>query len=392
MKRKVISVLLAIFLLLVTFMQVIYASSYSDQKNALQNKINEAKDEKDEVTSEKKSTMSEIESLDNTIAQYEKEINELEESISKLQKDIKSKTKEIEELQSEFEEKQELLEHRLVAIYEEGQVTFLDAILSSESIWDYFSIEARMKEMAEADNKQLDELEAQRKAVEKAKNELQEKKDKLDDSKKTVESKQTQVKVTKASKQAKIATLTDKEKALQKEIDAYNNDIADIDRKIREQAQNAAGVYSGSFSGTLGWPLSSSSPYYNVITSKFGYRTSPTAGASSNHRGVDIGVIIGTPVYASADGYVLSVMQTNARGKFVLIKHADDLYTRYQHLSRYVVSAGQYVKRGQLIAYSGNTGVGSGPHLHFEVLTTPYYMSEINPLTCGLVSLPNLIY
>ena len=118
----------------------------------------------------------------------------------------------------------------------------------------------------------------------------------------------------------------------------------------------------------------------SAITSYFGNRESPVPGASTNHRGIDIGVSTGTPVYSSADGYVLDVQYTGVRGLFVLIKHGNNLYTRYQHLSSSNVSAGQYVKRGQQIARSGNSGIGSGPHLHFEVLTRPYYGYEVNPL------------
>ncbi len=392
MKRKIISVILAVILILATYVPIIEATNYQTQKDNIEDKLDEAKDKKDEITTEKKDTMQEIEDLDDSIIKYESELDTLEVKIKELQSDIKTKENEIKKLEEDYAKKQKLLEDRLVAIYEEGQITFLDVIVSSESIWDYLSMGTRMQELTEADNKQMDEVESKRKEVEKARNQLKENKTKLDNSKKSAEAKQKQLKVVKATKQTKVANLSETEKKIQKQIDAYNAEIKEIDRKIREQAKKASGIYSGSFSGRLGWPLSNTSANYNRITSGFGRRTAPTAGASSNHRGIDVGVGIGTPVFASADGYVISVQRTGARGLFVLIKHADDLYTRYQHLSSANVSTGQYVKRGDLIAKSGNTGVGSGPHLHFEVLTTPYYMSEINPLTCGLVDLPSLRY
>lgn len=389
MKRKVISVILAILLCMITFMPIMQADYQSDKKN-IQNKIDEANDQKEQVKNEKKTTLEEISDLEDSIAQYETELANLQESIKKLESEITTKNAEIKELQEDYEKKKQLLEDRLVAIYEEGQITFLDVILSSESIFDYISMGARLREMTEADNKQMDEVENQRMSVEKAKNELESKKVEQDNAKKSVESKQTQLRVAKVSKESKVTKLTEDEKKIQKQIEDYNKELKDIDAKIRAQAQQASGVYTGSFKGTLGWPLSSSSHNYNVITSGFGYRNISVAGATSNHRGIDIGVRTGTPVYASADGYVVSVMHTSARGIFVLIKHADNLYTRYQHLSSSTVSVGQHVKRGNIIAYSGSTGVGSGPHLHFEVLTTPYYMTELNPLTCGLVSVPQL--
>ena len=392
MKRKIISILLIMILVMITFIPTVKATLESDKKE-IQDKVNEANNQKNQVSNEKKTTLGEISDLEDSITKYENELTTLKANISKLEKQIKTKTEEMEKLQKEYDRKRQLLEDRLVAIYEEGEISFLDVLLSSENIWDYISMNSRIQEMTEATNKQMDELEGQRQTVEKAKNELQESKTKLDNDKKSVEAKQKQLAVVKQSKQAKVDNLSAKEKEIQKNLDAYYKEIREIDEKIRAAANQASGIYNGSFSGRLGWPLSSNSYGYNIITSGFGSRDIPVAGATSDHRGIDIGVGMKTPVYASADGYVISVERTSARGIYVLIKHANDLYTRYQHLNNSVVSEGQYVTRAQLIAYSGNTGIGSGPHLHFEVLRTHYYMTEISPLYCGLLDKPsNLIY
>ena len=119
----------------------------------------------------------------------------------------------------------------------------------------------------------------------------------------------------------------------------------------------------------LSWPVPTSSAAIGKITSAFGPRTAPTAGASTNHRGIDIGVPIGTPVYSAADGVVVLVSSSNARGNYVLIYHEGlGLSTLYQHLKSATVKAGDTVKYGSQVAISGNTGVGSGPHLHFGVM------------------------
>ena len=132
--------------------------------------------------------------------------------------------------------------------------------------------------------------------------------------------------------------------------------------------------------GTLSWPLSKSSPGYKTITSYYGNRQVPIAGATSNHRAIDIGVPTGTPVLSAGNGIVISTGYNSARGYFVIIKHADNLYTLYQHLSKILVSRGQAVSTGKTIAKSGSSGIGTGPHLHFEVRKSQYYGSEVNPL------------
>lgn len=382
MKRKIISILL-VFLLLLSALTSCIAVTQSDV-NKVKDQLNEATKQQKAVKAEKDTILNEISDLEDSISEYESELANLNDKIKTLEAEIENKGEEIEDLKEEFEEMQQLLTDRLVAIYEEGQVTFLDVLLSAESVWDYISMPTRIQELTEADNNQMEKVEAQRQEVEKAQKELEEQNTELTNTKKSVESKQAQLKVLKVEKETKAATLTEEQKKLQSEIDNYNKEIKKMEAEIAAAAEKASqgsgGQYQGSFSGTLGWPLSSSSPNYNYITSYYGNRDIPVAGATSDHRAIDIGVYSGTPVYSAGDGYVVVSSYNGARGYYVMIKHADNLYTLYQHLSSYVVKQGQTVKRGQLIAYSGNTGIGSGPHLHLEVRTSPYYGSEVNPL------------
>ena len=110
------------------------------------------------------------------------------------------------------------------------------------------------------------------------------------------------------------------------------------------------------------WPLTSSS-----MTSGFGIRRHPIFGDLRLHSGVDLAAAMGTPVYASAPGYVSSANWAGGYGLLVAIEHAGGMQTRYGHLSRAAVSDGQYVTAGTVIGYVGSTGNSTGPHLHYEV-------------------------
>lgn len=103
------------------------------------------------------------------------------------------------------------------------------------------------------------------------------------------------------------------------------------------------------------------------ITSEFGPRRAPVAGASRDHKGRDYGAPVGTPIYASASGTVEIVSTHAIRGNYVVINHGNGLKTYYQHNSKNLVKVGQKVQVGQEIAKVGRTGRVSGPHLHFEV-------------------------
>lgn len=378
MKKKIIAILLIFVLLQVTFVYT-FATTQSDLNNA-KNNLNTATKNKKAVTAEKATILNEIDDLEDEIASYQAEITELNSKITKMEKNIKEKNTEIEALQKEYDAKKKLLEDRLVAIYEQGRITFLDVMLASENIWDYISMSSKVQQLTDADNEQMDKVEAQKNEVEKAKRELEKQKKELAEDKKSVQDKQTKVKIAKDSKETKVASLTAEQKKLQTQINNYNKEIQKLEEELAKAAGNYSGSYTGKFAGTLSWPLSKSSPGYNWITSYYGGRIAPVAGATSDHRAIDIGVATGTPVLSAGNGIVISTGYNSARGYFIIIKHADDLYTLYQHLSKILVSKGQTVSTGTKIAKSGSTGIGSGPHLHFEVRKSQYYGSEVNPL------------
>lgn len=141
------------------------------------------------------------------------------------------------------------------------------------------------------------------------------------------------------------------------------------------------------------WPIGSDTYYPNepiptAVTSYFGTRTSPTAGASTNHKGIDIAPTIseyktnGTrdvPIIATRDGVVYSItLNSKTAGNKIMLQHDNGMYSAYLHLDRVIVSNGQSVKQGEVIGYMGNTGVSTGRHLHFEILTDEN--TRVNPL------------
>ena len=104
-----------------------------------------------------------------------------------------------------------------------------------------------------------------------------------------------------------------------------------------------------------------------TISSEYGPRNSPTAGASSNHKGVDISVPEGTNVYACEDGKVTIATNSKSAGNYIAIDHGNGYVSKYMHNSQLKVKVGDKVKRGDVIALSGNTGISTGAHLHFQI-------------------------
>ena len=126
-----------------------------------------------------------------------------------------------------------------------------------------------------------------------------------------------------------------------------------------ENNSNASGAYNG----TLIWPVDST-----YITSRYGERSAPTAGASTNHKALDIGARSGDPIYAAADGQVANATYNDGLGYYVSIEHDGETATRYSHMTNFIVQPGEYVKQGQIIGYVGESGIATGSHLDYAVI------------------------
>lgn len=120
---------------------------------------------------------------------------------------------------------------------------------------------------------------------------------------------------------------------------------------------------SGAYNGTFIWPVDST-----YITSRYGKRSAPTAGASTNHKAIDIGAKSGDPIYAAADGQVAYATYNNGLGYYVSIEHDGETATRYSHMTNFIVQPGEHVKQGQIIGYVGESGIATGSHLDYAVI------------------------
>lgn len=135
------------------------------------------------------------------------------------------------------------------------------------------------------------------------------------------------------------------------------------------------GAWAGS---TFTWPC----PGYTLITSDYGYRDQPTAGASTNHKGIDIGAPGGSNIVAISEGTVVAYGYNSSMGNYVKLQHANGVQSIYMHMSRIAnLSIGQEVSGGSTIGYVGSTGISTGAHLHLSVMLNGSYVSPWNYLS-----------
>lgn len=399
---KIIGIFIVAVILLNSNVMVI-ASTQSEindlknQKNENDNEKEEIQKEKEKVSELKNETVKQVEELSDKIYSYQSQINELDEKINDLNSKISETQNKLDEAQKNYESQEKLLEARLVASYEAGDTSYLDFILSSESITDLISNYYLVTELATYDAELLEKIEKQKQDIENAKKTLEDSKKELDTSKISKQSVATQLQNSKNEKNKYIANLSDEEKKLQAQIDeiskandSINQTIKkkkdEINRQIEEdkrQQQQNNNSGGGNNSGGSSSSGTSSSGFIKPVNS---YITTGLYYSSGQYHGaVDYGAsgVNGMPVYAVADGIVVTTQAlTTSYGNYIIIAHYNGLYTLYAHgqAGSICVRDGQKVKKGQQIMKVGSTGNSSGPHLHFEVRTSPgYYSNRVDP-------------
>ncbi len=358
--KKIVLTLTTIFTVLMLMVSIplyTFAVSKSD-KDALQDKINNAKSELKNIQNSQRDAKSELENLTIQVMDAENELDSLKAELSELESSIETKESEITEKQAEIKRKEKLLQERIVALYEAGDSTYLDVLLGSDSLLDFLSKYEIVQQIVDADTALITDLDNDKKSLENEKAELETSKAKVKELKDQQEIKSNELKILKKNKQSEVDKLSDEEKSKQSEIDKYNTAMEEVNRQLSEigkDAQERLDRDGVKFDGSFIWPCNN-----KYVTSRMKWRWGRW------HKGIDIGARYEN-VYASASGYAYNATNPGGYGTYIMIFHGDGYATLYGHLNSSHIRNGQYVSQGQVIATSGNSGGSTGAHLHFEI-------------------------
>lgn len=396
MKFTMIRRITALVLILVLAAGIsIQASSASTEKvtedDASTKSLQEAQDEKAQLEKALKEAQSTIEDLKDSKGDIESKVTELNQQlidisarITDLENQLTAKSEDIQETKDELAGAKEReaqqyadMKVRIQFMYENGQTSYLEALLSSRNISEFLNSADYIAQIQSYDRQKLTEYQDTVESIVNLEAQLEQEYTDLEALKSTVESNKATVAAMMRQKESELADISGDIEDAQSDADYYAAEIqaqeeliAAIKRAEAEKA--AAGVEEHPYTGgAFRWPCPSSTR----VTSDYGTRVSPMSGASSNHKGIDIGASAGADIIAAADGTVTAASYSSAAGNYVMIDHGGGLYTVYMHASSLLVSPGQTVSAGDVIAKVGSTGISTGSHLHFGVSLNGSYVS-----------------
>lgn len=376
--------------------------SLKEQASTLESQDSALQDQLDALENQANSKLNEKAVLEQQISVLSAQITNTEALIAEYDAQIADKQVELEEAQAQEEEYYALFCERVRDMEEQGDMSYWSILFGSSSFTDLLDRIVFVSDVMEYDHQMVQSLEAARQAVADAKSALETSQAEQQAAKAALEEQEAELAADEAAVDAAIAEINSQSDLYADQLEELRAQAADLDAQIaqaqkayddevakekaeQEAAQKPSGGGSssggsssgGSSSGSgrisMVWPCGSTR-----ITSNFGYRDSPTAGASSYHQGIDIGASTGTGIYAAASGTVTEASYSSSRGYYVVISHGSGVSTVYMHCSELYVSAGDKVTQGETIAAVGSTGISTGPHLHFGVIEDGVYVNPRN--------------
>lgn len=382
-------------------------SEAQQEKKTLENDLQKAKELIDSLKGSKEDIQSEVEKLDKQLNEISGKVKELESQLSKKRQEIADTESALNKTKEQEKKQYRNMKKRIQFMYENGQTSYVEMLLSADSFTDFLNAVEYITQISQYDRKMLKEYQNMQVTIADTQKTLETDYASLQSLQAKVQEEKQAVAALESAKKGELNDvaddLTDAQsvaKAYEAEIQAQNEVIAQIQaaqkraaeqQAVQQQAQaaeenqgatDAAGENqntaqnttpsgNGQSTGSMMWPCPSS----KRVTSDYGPRTSPTNGASSNHKGIDIGAAYGADIVAADGGTVLVATYSSSGGNYVIIDHGGGLCTVYMHASSLTVSAGQTVSKGQVIAKVGSTGISTGNHLHFGVTLNGVYVS-----------------
>lgn len=370
-RKKMISLLLVLTLVSGMFVQT-YATEIDDTKKKAE-----------ELESKKKAAENEKTSLADQLKKLTGEMEKTKKKISAKEDEITNKEEELILAKADENEQYESMKKRIRYMYENGNTGFVEILCSSKSIGELLNNAEYISRISEYDRNMLVEFQKVVTNVENQEAELKKEYKELQTMQDDLITKQDSVNELIKNKQSEIQSLTSELGDTKNKLAQLEAAAAEAERKQKEAAAAAKKAQaaakkntssSGSSAGSAGASVVSGNGTFThpcpsgYISSGFGYRTQPIAGASTNHKGIDFAAATGTPIYAAAAGTVISAGYAGNAGNLLVISHGNGLLTYYMHCNAIYVSAGQKVSKGQNVAAVGTTGNSTGPHLHFQVM------------------------
>ena len=359
---------------------------YQGQINSLQSELDKLKQEQKELQSKLNSVSSKKEqakavkaSLDADLNNVLSQISTLSLQIDAMNESIKMTQEDIDVSKKNINEQILLLRKRIQTSYKAGYSNALSVVLGADSYYNSLVRTRVISEISERDQEIIKELNEEKEILEKKEEELKLEQDEL---KKATD----ELEESKGSLSKKIEAANANIEDISKLEAEYAADVAQSQKKAKEMESEISAVYaaianlstsenSEYVGGEMKWPL----PNYSTISSSYGWRFN----GNNFHTGIDItgGGCMGADIVAANTGTVVKAntvyTQGSGYGMFIIIDHGGGKSTLYGHCSQLLVSEGQTVSRGQVIAKVGSTGWSTGPHLHFEVRENG---NHVNPL------------
>ena len=330
--------------------------SIKRKKSRIQEKLNAVKRRKREV-------MRELKRIDARLAHTEAQLREVGDELGRARLELQRARLRSEEAQLRLEGYRGVVTERLVAIYQEGETSSIEALLSSTTFTDFANRLYLLDQMVSKDSELLASFEQAYKEAEQRRAEVAQKEQALAALQESIQAQRDGTASQLAAKSREKQDLLRDQAAWERALAELEQDSRDITAMLRRMERTPEGRERLA----TPWKGRLQKPVEGRISSGFGYRVHPIYKVRKMDTGIDISASSGTPIRAAAGGVVVHSARWGGYGNCVIIDHGGGLATLYAHCSSLGVSVGQEVKQGETIARVGSTGLSTGPHLHFEV-------------------------